>query len=68
MNKLKIQKVTHPTERLDQQEWMELFNVSTGYIKPTKFFTGNVLDFSKIGASNYHETITDKIVKFFKLN
>jgi hypothetical protein len=68
MNKLKIQKVTHPSERLEQHEWIKLFNVSTGYVKPTKFFTGNDLDFSRFGASNYQETITKKIVKFFKLN
>ena len=68
MENLKIQKVTHPTERLAEQEWMHMFNVSTGYVKPTKFFTGNVIDFSKVGANNYQESITDKIVKFFKLN
>jgi hypothetical protein len=68
MQKLRIAKVTHPTERLGEKEWMHKFNVSTGYIKPTKFFTGNDLDFSKIKANNYREGITDKIVKFFKLN
>lgn len=68
MEKLRIAKVTQPTERLEQHEWMRKFNVSTGYVKPTRFFKGNDIDFSKIGAINYHETITDKIVKFFKLN
>ena len=68
MNKLRIAKVTQPPVKLEQQEWMQMFNVSSGYVKPTRFFKGNDIDFSKIGAINYHESITDKIVKFFKLN
>jgi len=66
MEKLKLMSVVEPTEQLSQEEWFEQFGVSSGYIKPTKFFQGNELDTRKFLKTNsrsvevsWHEEITN---------
>jgi hypothetical protein len=66
MEKLKLMSVVEPTEQLSQKEWFDQFNVSSGYVKPTKFFQGNELDTRKFLKTNsrsvevsWHEEITN---------
>ena len=66
MEKLKLMSVVEPTEQLSQEEWFEQFGVSSGYVKPTKFFQGNELDTRKFLKTNsrsvevsWHEEITN---------
>jgi hypothetical protein len=65
MEKLKLMSVVQPTEQLSQDEWFEQFGVSSGYIKPTKYFQGNELDTRRFLKTNsrsvevsWHESIT----------
>jgi hypothetical protein len=39
--KLKIQSTVYPETQLSQQEWMTLHWVSSGYVKPTQYYTEN---------------------------
>ena len=66
MEKLKLMSVVQPTEQLSQDEWFEQFGVSSGYIKPTKYFQGNELDTRRFLKTNsrsvevsWHEEITN---------
>jgi hypothetical protein len=66
MEKLKLMSVVQPTEQLSQEEWFEQFGVSSGYIKPTKFFQGNELDTRRFLKTNsrsvevsWHKEITN---------
>jgi hypothetical protein len=66
MEKLKLMSVVEPTEQLSQEEWFEQFGVSSGYVKPTKYFQGNELDtrrFMKTKSRSvevsWHEEITN---------
>ena len=39
--KLNVASVVHPTDRPTQDEWLSEFRVSSGYVAPTPYFTGN---------------------------
>ena len=71
MEKLKLMSVVQPTEQLSQDEWFEQFGVSSGYIKPTKYFQGNELDTRRFLKTNsrsvevsWHEEITNFYYSF----
>jgi len=66
MEKLKLMSVVQPTEQLSQEEWFNQFGVSSGYVKPTKYFQGNELDTRRFMKTNsrsvevsWHEEITN---------
>jgi hypothetical protein len=42
--KLNVASVAYPNDRPSQDEWVNEFRVSSGYIAPTPYFTGNEFD------------------------
>jgi hypothetical protein len=39
--KLRIQRSVYPETKISQQQWMQSYGVSTAYVKPTNYYTGN---------------------------
>jgi hypothetical protein len=42
MSKLNVSHTTLPEQPLTIHEWMDTFNIGSGYTKPTNYFKGNV--------------------------
>lgn len=43
-NNLKLSKSTYPTNQPSQDEWFRRYGVGSGYIQPTKYYSGNEFD------------------------
>ncbi len=41
---LKLSKSTYPTKQPPQDEWCRQYGVGSGYIKPTRYYSGNEFD------------------------
>lgn len=63
MNKERVSKVVHPTDKPSQEQWMRELNVSSGYVKPVNYFQGNEFN-TEIFRNRSHRGILSGIINF----